>query len=375
MEAFDNVLTSMFVEENRLASFEGSNWPFTKRRKCRPENLAKAGFVYKGTAEAPDLVQCFLCQKELDGWEAGDDPMKEHEVHSPRCPFVTLSLEESRVATFALWPKHLYKATPEDFAKAGFVYLPCKDSPDQLTCFKCKKSLDGWEENDDPFEEHYNHNKRCTYIKVVMKLREEAAKSVNKGDVSKQSSDGKNSESDSMENEPEVDRSQSTSSSDCSCDTTQHENTTAPTRQTHASDDVSVTETEAGDENQINEDDAGDEEEEPSTTVKKPIAASKRIAVEQNSPVKKHKNVALSDRTNMTPTPTSSSSSSSANCKEMQVDPLADPEIQQKTVKEYLEEIKDTMLHKIVAEAEEKIQVFRAKAAETRKQIEALYNA
>eukprot|EP00043_Microstomoeca_roanoka_P013931 m.137062 g.137062 ORF g.137062 m.137062 type:complete len:50 (+) comp15884_c0_seq1:316-465(+) len=31
----------------------------------------------------------------------------------------------------------------------------------------------------------------------------------------------------------------------------------------------------------------------------------------------------------------------------MQVDPLADPEIQQKTVKEYLEEIKDTMVRRL----------------------------
>ena len=39
---------------------------------------------------------------------------KEHEVHSPRCPFVTLSMLESRLATFELWPKHLYKASPEE---------------------------------------------------------------------------------------------------------------------------------------------------------------------------------------------------------------------------------------------------------------------
>ena len=40
MEEFDEALKSMFVEANRLATFDGVKWPFPKRRKCRPSNVS-----------------------------------------------------------------------------------------------------------------------------------------------------------------------------------------------------------------------------------------------------------------------------------------------------------------------------------------------
>lgn len=36
--------------------------------------LAEAGFYSCATANEPDAVQCFMCFKELDGWEPDDDP-------------------------------------------------------------------------------------------------------------------------------------------------------------------------------------------------------------------------------------------------------------------------------------------------------------
>jgi hypothetical protein len=36
--------------------------------------MAKAGFIFTPTAEAPDLATCLYCELGLDGWEAPDDP-------------------------------------------------------------------------------------------------------------------------------------------------------------------------------------------------------------------------------------------------------------------------------------------------------------
>lgn len=36
--------------------------------------MAKAGFFHIPSTVEPDLVRCFVCQKELDGWDPTDDP-------------------------------------------------------------------------------------------------------------------------------------------------------------------------------------------------------------------------------------------------------------------------------------------------------------
>lgn len=36
--------------------------------------LAAAGFYFIGN-KGEDLVRCFMCNKELDGWDPRDDPM------------------------------------------------------------------------------------------------------------------------------------------------------------------------------------------------------------------------------------------------------------------------------------------------------------
>ena len=36
--------------------------------------MAEAGFYHTPTDCEPDLVRCFVCGKELDGWEPTDDP-------------------------------------------------------------------------------------------------------------------------------------------------------------------------------------------------------------------------------------------------------------------------------------------------------------
>ena len=38
--------------------------------------------------------------------------------------------------------------------------------PDSVTCFFCNKSLDCWDENDDPWFEHQKHAPTCAFAKM-----------------------------------------------------------------------------------------------------------------------------------------------------------------------------------------------------------------
>ncbi|KAH6938621.1 hypothetical protein HPB50_011201 [Hyalomma asiaticum] len=77
----------MNLIENRIASFE--HWPLTGDCMCTPARMAEAGFYHCPTENEPDLARCYVCFKELDGWEPSDDPFKEHS-RSTDCAFVRL---------------------------------------------------------------------------------------------------------------------------------------------------------------------------------------------------------------------------------------------------------------------------------------------
>lgn len=81
--------------ENRLASFD--QWPLTGDCTCTPERMAEAGFYHCPTENEPDLVRCYVCFKELDGWDPSDDPSKEHS-RAVNCAFVRLG-KKAREAT------------------------------------------------------------------------------------------------------------------------------------------------------------------------------------------------------------------------------------------------------------------------------------
>ncbi|XP_038067136.1 baculoviral IAP repeat-containing protein 5-like isoform X4 [Patiria miniata] len=82
----------MNTEANRLASFQ--DWPFDEDCNCVPSKMAAAGFYHCPTQQEPDLVRCFMCSKELDGWEPTDDPLEEHKSHAPKCAFITKKKDE-----------------------------------------------------------------------------------------------------------------------------------------------------------------------------------------------------------------------------------------------------------------------------------------
>lgn len=46
-------------------------------------------------------------------------------------------------------------------ANAGFFFQPLPSNPDNVVCFLCNKSLDGWEADDRPLEEHLKHAPEC----------------------------------------------------------------------------------------------------------------------------------------------------------------------------------------------------------------------
>ncbi|XP_053156665.1 baculoviral IAP repeat-containing protein 5 isoform X1 [Hemicordylus capensis] len=77
-----------YLKEHRLATF--AQWPFVSDCSCTPDRMAEAGFIHCPNENAPDVVQCLFCWKELEGWEPDDDPMEEHRCHSPNCPFLAL---------------------------------------------------------------------------------------------------------------------------------------------------------------------------------------------------------------------------------------------------------------------------------------------
>ncbi|XP_065207925.1 baculoviral IAP repeat-containing protein 5.2-A-like [Planococcus citri] len=84
---------NMIKESERLKSF--SNWIYRKDSSvsCTAEKMAKAGF-YMISDDEPDTVKCFVCMKQLDGWEKEDDPFIEHKKHASYCPFVKFGKEE-----------------------------------------------------------------------------------------------------------------------------------------------------------------------------------------------------------------------------------------------------------------------------------------
>ncbi|CAH1794568.1 unnamed protein product [Owenia fusiformis] len=82
----------MNTEANRTLTF--LDWPFDgEDAQCTSDKMAKSGFYCIGNENEPDLVRCFVCYKELDGWEPDDDPMQEHKSHSPNCAFLSAKPE------------------------------------------------------------------------------------------------------------------------------------------------------------------------------------------------------------------------------------------------------------------------------------------
>nr|CAD7462278.1 unnamed protein product [Timema tahoe] len=136
----------LLFEEARLKTF--GNWPYSNDTACSPEKMAEAGFYACGSTEDPDEARCFVCMKQLDGWEETDDPCKfqltvifcfpshfrsicykvvfavsartshvqcrleahslssgreEHKSHAPKCMFVKFGKKESELTVYQIY--------------------------------------------------------------------------------------------------------------------------------------------------------------------------------------------------------------------------------------------------------------------------------
>ncbi|KAL1901141.1 hypothetical protein Cpir12675_000630 [Ceratocystis pirilliformis] len=64
-----------------------------------------------------------------------------------------------RAGKIMRWPHGSIR--PEDMAAAGMFFYPATTNPDHTICFHCGKGLDGWENGDNPFDEHLTHSRSC----------------------------------------------------------------------------------------------------------------------------------------------------------------------------------------------------------------------
>ncbi|KAK3705189.1 hypothetical protein QZH41_013985, partial [Actinostola sp. cb2023] len=89
----------MNIEENRKATFV--DWPFDDADNCNctAEMMAAAGFYHCPTDRDPDVARCFVCFKELEGWEPEDNPWEEHKRHSPNCVFLLKRNKDQKETT------------------------------------------------------------------------------------------------------------------------------------------------------------------------------------------------------------------------------------------------------------------------------------
>ncbi|KIM44445.1 hypothetical protein M413DRAFT_442427 [Hebeloma cylindrosporum] len=171
-------------------------WPHPSDFQANPETLAEAGFFYDPSYDDPDNVTCFICDKQLGGWEENDDPFLIHWNKcgqtccwaSVRCGllmdvdhsgrFISAdktrlpahkSMERARLETFSAgkgWIHDKAKghgANSKTMASAGFVYTPQHSGDDLATCLYCNTSLSGWDEGDDPLEEHKKRANKSGY--------------------------------------------------------------------------------------------------------------------------------------------------------------------------------------------------------------------
>ena len=71
------------------------------------------------------------------------------------------------------WPhSQTFLATPDTLAEAGFYYNPTIEDRDNVACFACGKQLSDWEDDDDPFDIHWEKcGTKCCWANVRCGLR------------------------------------------------------------------------------------------------------------------------------------------------------------------------------------------------------------
>ncbi|KAI0646375.1 hypothetical protein C8Q79DRAFT_909095 [Trametes meyenii] len=185
------------ASSSKQATASSPKWPHPPTWKATPDSLAEAGFYFTPSSRDPDNVTCYMCGKHLCNWEPEDDPF---EIHYEKCGDVcawaivrcqnpggsgsvpdttrhptSKAMEKARLDTFAKveWPHDGVKghgANSRALAKAGFVWNATDADDDTATCMYCNISLSGWDEEDDPYQEHLKRDKKlntgCAFLKA-----------------------------------------------------------------------------------------------------------------------------------------------------------------------------------------------------------------
>lgn len=73
------------------------------------------------------------------------------------------AIETARLRSFDSWPKSM-KQKPKQLSDAGFFYTGGSDA---VKCFSCSGGLRGWEEDDDPWEQHALWYSKCEYLNLI----------------------------------------------------------------------------------------------------------------------------------------------------------------------------------------------------------------
>lgn len=213
----------MKIERNRLDTFVNV-WPLGY---ISPSDLAAVGFFY---LQSGDKVQCAFCHGIIIDWAPGDDPLTEHCLHFPLCPFLMkrdvgnvplsgrnpimsqdsnsypeklgpfrqslsssttasslsrpkfpkMESKEKRLCTFHSW--RCLAVKPDDLADAGFFSTGTSDI---VACFSCGGTLGHWDLGDDPWLEHKKHFPQCAYLKSVRHSTVKSSSNGFQGGVSK----------------------------------------------------------------------------------------------------------------------------------------------------------------------------------------------
>lgn len=97
VDKFDTYKELYLLEKHRIDSFE--KWLYDESSSCSITKMAEAGFYWTGNKnkDEDDAVTCFICSKQLHGWDPTDDPWKEHVKHAPQCQFVKYGHKESEL--------------------------------------------------------------------------------------------------------------------------------------------------------------------------------------------------------------------------------------------------------------------------------------
>lgn len=244
-------LNDVDMEFAVLETRENSYVPPTKRSKAgwphkspSVADLARAGFFYKPSA-GKDNVECFMCARQLDGWEKDDDPLEEHLKHGSDCAWALLmSIEQEREydpssmedptaepiasarrTTFESigWPhegKKGWLCKIEKMVEAGWHFAPTNECEDYTSCVYCKLSLDGWEPKDDPFEEHHRRSPDCPFFAFAGDTAPSRRPKQKKGRASKASRTSKASRLSTQSNRTLLSQSESMADLESSMDNT-----------------------------------------------------------------------------------------------------------------------------------------------------------